>query len=440
MRNRTIHKIHNYHIFFSMEHKTPSLSAREVRQCRVCGNTELISVVDIGEQYLSSVFPEDLGYRATASRYPLKLALCRKKNDGASCGLLQLRHHLDLTPMYDAYPYTSATNSSMTQILRDVAESGRAVADLKPDDIILDIGGNETLLSFFKDEPYQLLNIDPAKNVVALVDSPRYRAVNAFFSEASFRSVSQKKAKLIFSIAMFYHLDNPMQFSREVAAVLDDDGVWIIQMAYLPAMIRTNMYDNIVHEHAGYYATQQVKWIMEKVGLEVFDVLENDVYGGSFRIFVKKKGSPRCVPTERLRTTLERELSEGIFEEATYRAFMQRIEKTREDLLALITRIKAEGKSIWIYGASTKGNTILQYCGLGNKEIDAAADSNAFKIGKYIIGSDIPIKDEAAMRAAKPNYLLALPYSFVDGFMKREAELIAHGTKFIVPLPEVKIV
>ena len=229
-----------------MEHKTPSLSAREVRQCRVCGNTELISVVDIGEQYLSSVFPEDLGYRATASRYPLKLALCRKKNDGASCGLLQLRHRLDLTPMYDAYPYTSATNSSMTQILRDVAESGRAVADLKPDDIILDIGGNDgTLLSFFKDEPYQLLNIDPAKNVVALVDSPRYRAVNAFFSEASFRSVSQKKAKLIFSIAMFYHLDNPMQFSREVAAVLDDDGVWIIQMAYLPAMIRTNMYDNI---------------------------------------------------------------------------------------------------------------------------------------------------------------------------------------------------
>ncbi len=431
-----------------MGEKTSSLSAREITQCRVCGNKELIPCVDIGDQYLSSVFPENLEYRASASRYPLKLVLCRKREEKthadesmASCGLLQLGHRFDLTPMYDAYPYTSATNSSMTQILRDVAESGRAFKHLQPDDVILDIGGNDgTLLSFFQDDPYQLINIDPAKNVASLVNSPRYHAVNSFFNESAFTSVSSKKAKLIFSIAMFYHLDDPLKLARAVAACLDDEGVWIIQMAYLPAMIRTNMYDNIVHEHAGYYATHQVKWIMEAVGLEVFDVLENDVYGGSFRIFVKKRGCTRFTSSERLHATLERELSDGLFVEATYRAFMKRIEKTRVDLLALVKHIKAEKKSIWIYGASTKGNTILQYCGLGNKEIDAAADSNAFKVGKYIIGSDIPIKDETAMRAAKPDYLLALPYSFIDGFMKREADLMAQGTKFIVPLPEVKII
>lgn len=418
-----------------------SLSATKIDKCRVCGNTELVPCIDIGEQYLSSVFPENLDYRANAVKYPLDLVMCVKKADGTSCGLVQLGHRLDLTSMYDAYPYTSSTNSSMAKILQDVAESGRALGNLGPEDVILDIGGNDgTLLSFFTKDPYTLVSIDPAQNVKSLLHPSRVSEVHDFFSEKAFTSVSAKKAKLIFSIAMFYHLDDPMKLAREVAACLDDEGAWIIQMAYLPAMIRTNMYDNIVHEHAGYYAAQHMKWLMEQIGLEVFDVMENDVYGGSFRIFVKKQGNTRFAPTERYQKILEKELTEGLFDPATYQAFMHRVEKTKEDLCALLKKIKEEGKTVWIYGASTKGNTILQYCGLGNAEIAAAADSNPFKVGKYIIGADILIKDEAAMRAAKPDYLLALPYSFVDGFIKREAELVAAGTKFIVPLPDVKIV
>lgn len=182
-----------------------------------------------------------------------------------------------------------------------------------------------------------------------------------------------------------------------------------------------------------------MKWLMEKIGMEVFDVLENDVYGGSFRMFVKKKGCAKFQETERLRALLQKELDEGIFELSTYQKFTQRIEKTRADLQALCKKIKAEGKTIWVYGASTKGNTILQYCNIGSDFITAAADSNPFKHGKYIIGSDIPIKDEVEMRAAKPDYLLSLPYSFTEAFIKREAELVAQGTKFIVPLPEVRV-
>jgi len=405
----------------------------------VCGNTELVPCIDIGEQYLSSVFPENLYYRKDAVRYPLDLVMCRKKE--GTCGLVQLGHRLDLTAMYDAYPYTSSTNSSMSRILEDVAESARALKNIGEGDVILDIGGNDgTLLSFFRERPYTLVNIDPAKNVSPVVNLPQYTHVRDFFSESAFTSVSAKKAKLIFSIAMFYHLDDPVKLSHDVAACLGDEGVWIIQMAYLPAMIRTNMYDNIVHEHAGYYAAQHMKWLMESIGLEVFDVTENDVYGGSFRIFVKKRGCMKFPPTERLRALLQKELDEGVFEPATYQKFMQRIEKTRTDLVNLCRKVKAEGKTIWIYGASTKGNTILQYCGIGCDEITAAADSNPFKMGKYIIGSDIPIKDEAAMRAAKPDYLLALPYSFIDGFMKRETDLLAQGTKFIIPLPEVRVI
>jgi len=419
----------------------PPVSATKIDRCRVCGNTELIPCIDIGVQYLSSVFPTDLNYRATAVRYPLELVMCRKNEDGSTCGLIQLGYRLDLTSMYDAYPYTSSTNSSMGKILHDVAVSGRALNNLQPDDVILDIGGNDgTLLTFFKNDGCHLLNIDPAQNVAHLIDAPDYTAVRDFFTKDSFTKLSpNKKAKLVFSIAMFYHLDDPMKLARDVAKSLDDDGAWIIQMAYLPAMLRTNMYDNIVHEHAGYYAAQHMKWLMEQIGLEVFDVMENDVYGGSFRVFVKKQGNTRFAPTERYQQILQRELSEGLFDPATYQAFMKRVEKTRDDLCALLKKIKEDGKTVWIYGSPLKGNTILQYCGIGKDDIVAAADSNPFKVGKYIIGSDIPIKGEEEMRKTKPDYLLALPYSFVDGFMKREAELIAYGTRFIVPLPEVKI-
>ncbi len=414
--------------------------APKIERCRVCGNADLIPCVDIGEQYLSSVFPESLDYRKDAVKYPLDLVMCRKKGE-TTCGLVQLGHRLDLTSMYDAYPYTSSTNSSMARILENVAESGRALKNLNSGDVILDIGGNDgTLLSFFKNDPLTFINIDPAKNVESVLQSPNYVAVRDFFTEQSFTSVAKKKAKLIFSIAMFYHLDDPLKLARDVAACLDDEGVWIIQMAYLPAMIRTNMYDNIVHEHAGYYATVHMKWLMEQVSLEVFDVMENDVYGGSFRLFVKKKGCESFPATERYHALLRTELDDGVFEVATYENFMKRIEKTRADMQGLCRKIKAEGKTIWVYGASTKGNTILQYCGIGRDDIVAAADSNPFKVGKYIIGSDVPIKDEAEMRAARPDYLLALPYSFLDGFMKREAALLASGTKFIVPLPEVKVI
>lgn len=416
-----------------------SSSVKRIEKCRVCGNPDLLPCIDIGSQYLSSVFPENLNYRDRVPEWPLGLVMCSKKDD-RTCGLVQLAYRLDLTSMYDAYPYTSATNSSMTAILEDVAQSGLALKNLSPDDVVLDIGGNDgTLLSFFRDESVSLLNIDPAKNVKSLLDSPRYAYVPEFFSEKSFHSASPKNAKLIFSIAMFYHLDDPMRFVREVSSCLDEEGVWIIQMAYLPAMLRTNMYDNIVHEHVGYYAATHMKWIMDQVGLEVFDVLENNVYGGSFRIFVKKKNCQRFSISERYLDLLNRESAEGIFNPATYENFMKRIEKTRDDLRNLCDSIRKEGKTIWIYGASTKGNTILQYCDLGAETFVAAADANPFKIGKYIIASDTPIKSEAEMRAARPDYLLALPYSFVDAFVKRESDLVSQGTKFIVPLPEVRV-
>jgi hypothetical protein len=183
-----------------------------------------------------------------------------------------------------------------------------------------------------------------------------------------------------------------------------------------------------------------MQWVMAQAGLEVFDVELNDVYGGSFRVFVKRAGQRACAPTARYRRLLEQERADGLFGLDGYRAFDDRIARTRADLRAVCARILGEGKTLWAYGASTKGNTILQYCGLTGRDVAAAADANPFKFGRWMIGSDIPIADESAMRAARPDYLLALPYSFVDAFVRREAELVARGTRFIAPLPDVRIV
>lgn len=414
------------------------INVTKVKKCRVCKNTDLVPVINLGDQYLSSVFPENLNYRKKAEKYPLDLVLCKKTKD--TCGALQLAHFINLDSMYELYPYSSSTNSSMVGILKEIVDSAYPLVDLAKDDLILDIGGNDgTLLSFFAKEKLDLLTIDPAQKIKQVFKSSKYRYICDFFTKKTFEKATNKKAKLIFSIAMFYHLSDPIEFSSEVRDVLDDDGVWVIQMAYLPTMITTNMYDNIVHEHAGYYTAHNIVWIMERAGLEVFDVILNDVYGGSFRIFVKKRTNTKLKKTKRLAKILQNEKKQKLNNVKTYTDFMERIEKTKTDLQKLIRKIKKQGKSIWIYGASTKGSTMLQFCDINNREIDAAADSNPFKFGKYIIGADILIKDEKALRKAKPDYLLALPYSFIEGFIAREKELVNHGTKFIVPLPRVKV-
>lgn len=411
----------------------------KIGKCRFCGNSKIVSCIDIGTQYLSSIFPENMDYKKKLKKSPLEIFQCVKNND-SQCGTLQLAYDYDLSEMYLNYPYISSSNSSMNKILEDVADSGKKFDNLEENDIVVDIGCNDgTLLGFFSDYPVNLIGIDPAQNIESNVNSNRFVRVKDFFSAVEYHKITQKKAKLVFSVAMFYHLNDPVRFCKDVESILDENGIFIVQMAYLPAMIKKNMYDNIVHEHVGYYGVQNMKWVLEQAGLELFDVILNDVYGGSFRVFAKKKGNTNFQITPRLIDILEEELNWGIFKESTYSNFMDRINKTKIDLNHLLKNFKEKGKRIWVYGASTKGNTILQFCNINTDIIEAAADSNFFKVGKYLIGSDIPIYDEKKLREECPEYLLALPYSFVETFKKREEILLKKGTKFIIPLPEVKI-
>lgn len=405
-------------------------------RCRVCGNPALDPAVDLGPQYLSSVFPTDLSYRDHLQPYPMDMVLCRTEG-GAHCGLLQMGHHLDLTEMYQAYPYQSSTNSGMRAVLSDVAADGRRAVALSPGDVVLDIGCNDgTLLSMFAGDGLTLAGIDAAANIQLVFGDPALHHARGYFTRARYESFGISKARLVFSIAMFYHLDDPVTFARDVAACLAPDGTWIIQMAYLPTMLDTNMYDNIVHEHAGYYGLDSLQWVMNAAGLEIVDASLNDVYGGSYRVFVKHKDAATgpSAGLEQLRTD---ERLKRLDDLATWTTFADNIAQTRDELLTMLEQHRKAGRVTWVYGASTKGNTILQYCGLTSAELPYAADANPFKLGKYLIGSDVPIVDEAALRAARPDVLLALPYSFVDGFMARESDLVQRGTRFLVPLPHV---
>lgn len=407
----------------------------EITACRVCGNRELTPCLDLGKQYLSSIFPNDLSYRDSLQAYPMALTLCAGP---AACGLLQLRHAFDLSEMYAAYPYQSSTNPSMRPILQDVANAGLDTG-LSSGDVVLDIGCNDgTMLSMMAGRGLILCGIDPAQNIEPVFADPDFHFSRGLFSRAMFENLAVPKAKLVFSVAMFYHLSDPVAFARDVAACLADDGVWIVQMAYMPTMLETNMYDNIVHEHVGYYDVRSLAHVMAKAGLDIVDVELNDVYGGSYRVFMQKAGGPRRI-SPRVPALAATEERAGLGRPETYLAFAGRIARTRDDLRALLDRLKKAGEPVWIYGASTKGNTIAQYCGLTTADTPFAADVNPFKWGKFLIGTDVPIVTEDELHRQRPKWLLALPYSFIDGFLTREADMVAGGSRFILPLPTVTV-
>jgi hypothetical protein len=244
---------------------------------------------------------------------------------------------------------------------------------------------------------------------------------------------------VVTSIAMFYDLDDPVEFAREVAAILSDDGVWHFEQSYMPAMLRTNSYDTVCHEHLEYYSLAVVKWIVEQAGLRVVDVKVNAINGGSFAVTAAKQGSHYRAETATIDWLLEQEHRMGLETPRPFRDFEERVFRHREDLRRLVQSLVREGKKIFGYGASTKGNVLLQFCGLTPEEVPAIAEVNSDKFGCVTPGSHIPIISEAEARAQKPDFFLVLPWHFKNGILEREKEFLAGGGRMIFPFPEIEI-
>jgi C-methyltransferase C-terminal domain/Putative zinc binding domain/Methyltransferase domain len=407
----------------------------ELTRCRVSGSDHLLSVLDLGRQALTGVFPRDSSSHVTIG--PLQLVWC------PDSGLLQLKHSYEPSEMYgENYGYRSGLNQSMVNHLTDKVAYLQRLAGLSSGDVVLDIGSNDaTTLKAYTIDGVHRVGIDPTGTKFAQYYPEGIALVPEFFSAAAFRKVQKRPAKIITSIAMFYDLEAPIEFASQIESVLAPDGIWHFEQSYMPSMLRMNSYDTICHEHLEYYSLSVIKPLLERTGLRLVDVVMNSVNGGSFAVTAAKAGNASVKANHAvINWLLDQEDRMGLNTPRPYRDFEERVFRHREDLTRLIRGLKADGKKILGYGASTKGNVVLQFCGLTSADIPAIADVNTEKFGRVTPGTHIPIVSEKEAREMSPDYFLVLPWHFKDGILKRESQYLADGGKFIFPFPEIEIV
>ena len=407
-----------------------------ITECRSCGSTNLTNILSLGLQYPSN-FIELNSISDKREQIPLELIFCEKKD----CGLLQLKHTASRESLYKEYWFRSGLNEKMVEALNDITKSVEKRISLSENDIVLDIGCNDgTLLRSYQSK-VRLVGFEPASNLVDEAKEGTDLIINNFFSFYEFvQHFPNERIKVITSIAMFYDLEDPNSFVSDIVNCLDQDGIWVIQMAYLIPMLELNAFDNIVHEHLEYWSLKSLKRLLEEHDLEIFDVELNDVYGGSFRIFVKTKKNDKINIQNSVDEFLKKEDEFGLEKKGTYLNFANRVNSLKNKLNDFIKKEISNGKLIYAYGASTKGNTLLQFYNLNNKLISKAADRDSKKFGKMTVGSNIPVISEEQARDEKPDYFLVLPWHLVDFFKERENEFLNNGGKFIVPLPDFKII
>ncbi len=408
---------------------------REITRCRVSSSPNLIPVLSLGVQKLTGVFPRTRD--APVTEGPLELVWCPES------GLLQLRHSYDLAEMYGLnYGYRSGLNASMVRHLEAKVHYLQRLRPLEAGDLVVDIGSNDaTTLKAYGQPGLKRLGVDPTGVKFRNFYAGGIDLIPEFFSAQAFRAkYGDAKARIVTAIAMFYDLESPREFIREVAEVLSPDGIWHFEQSYMPSMLRMNSYDTICHEHLEYYALGPVKRMLEEAGLRLVDVQMNAVNGGSFAVTAAPKGSPLPSNHTVIEWLLGQEERMGLLTTRPFRQFEERVFEHRANLQRLIKALNADGKRVLGYGASTKGNVLLQFCGFTEKDIPALAEVNPDKLGCFTPGTGIPIVSESEAKAMRPDYFLVLPWHFKDGILAREAEYLAGGGKMIFPLPEIEIV
>ncbi len=410
-----------------------------IDRCRMCGSTDLTEVLSLGEQFLASSFVKSNKDNPLASmRFPLTLVLCDRLKNPKACGLLQLKETVKRDLLYRKYFYRSATNPMMHSALEEIARELMTRLKLEPGDAVLDIGCNDgTMLAFFP-ASLQRFGIDPAENIPALEGlDPSIRILTDYFSKEAARKVSGgiKKFKAVASIAMFYDLDDPHSFVRDVKALLDPEGIWCIQLSWLYDVIRNMNFFDICHEHLLYYSLHTLRTLLNLHDLEIIDASTNPVNGGSLRVFVKHKkaGLPISPNVQKI---LEEEAAFGLNEPAdTFREFAKKISDLKKNILTYLRQEKERGGTVIGLGASTKGNVLLQYFGIDKDLLPYICDRNPEKTGLYTLGTDIEVISEEHMRELNPSCLLVLIWFFREELLKRERAYLEKGGKMLFPMP-----
>jgi hypothetical protein len=402
---------------------------RAVEKCRICGNPNLVPVLELGHQALTGVFPKNRDTHLTTG--PLTLVKCVGEGQ---CGLLQLAHSYSLDEMYgENYGYRSGLNASMVAHLKSKVERIKRYELLVAGDIVVDIGSNDaTTLKQYDLPNCTLVGIDPTGVKFREFYTSNIALIPEFFSAAAYQKVfGKRKAKVVTSFSMFYDLEDPVAFMREVADILDDSGIWVFEQSYMPAMLATNSYDTVCHEHLEYYSLAQITWMADRVGLKIVDVETNDVNGGSFSVVVQKASGPMH-PTAAVAKMVASERQQDLNELQTYIDFGVRVQKSKADLLAFLVKARGAGQRVAGLGASTKGNVLLQFCNIDSSLVYAIGEINPDKFGAFTPGTLLDIVDEKNILADPPDHVLVLPWHFKTFFesQPRYAKL-----NLIYPLP-----
>jgi len=413
---------------------------REIECCRICKNDRLVPVLSLGHQALTGVFPRTRDQKVAAG--PLDLVRCDGSASPEACGLTQLKQSYDKNEMYgDDYGYRSGLNPSMVAHLRDRVTKIASMIDLRSTDVVLDIGSNDgTLLGLYPSGGPTLVGMDPTGKKFGHFYPPHVHLIPDFFSaEAFLQHTGGRRARAITSIAMFYDLEEPLEFVRQIGAALADDGLWVFEQSYLPSMLQTTAYDTVCHEHLEYYGLKQIEWMLSRSGFRIVSVELNDTNGGSFAVTAAKAATPSSAEPA-VRALLEEERRAGLETAAPYEDFAARVRRHKTDLVDQLAKIREGGHSLAGYGASTKGNVILQYCELTPADLPYIGEVNEDKFGCFTPGTLIPILPENEVKARKPDYLLVLPWHFKDFIVRKESAYIAGGGHLLFPLPSLTVV
>lgn len=408
----------------------------KIKKCRICGHNEFDIVISLGEQYISSRFPNYGDFSAPK----IDINLCKCKNN--NCNLVQLYETVTQNELYGyEYGYCSGLNNTMREHLKNYKNEIETYVELNDGDYILDIGSNDgTMLSYYS-EKYNKIGIDPtSKQFEENYKNNNINLLPTYFSKEVFKDkYKDTKCKIISSISMFYDLPDPIKFARDIYECLDDDGIWTCEQSYLLTMIKKNSIDTICHEHLEYYSLKQIKYICDIVGFKIIDVFFNNCNGGSFRIYMSKKISNKYKENEELiKNILQNEIDYGLYDNDCYYKFMECCNYEISKLTNFINLVNKDNKRVFIYGASTKGNTLLQYANINEDIIQYAVERNKKKINK-MVSTGIKIISEEDMRELNPEYLLVLPYHFKEEIIKREENYLNKGGQLIFPFPNFEI-
>ena len=398
---------------------------KKITKCRLCHNKKLTQIYNFGNHYVSNFVQKKNIKKGVKA--PLNLVYCK------NCQLLQLEHSAPQELMYKKfYWYRSGVTNTMKVALKDIFLNIKKMSIMKKGDTILDIGANDgTLLKYFKNEGFTTIGCEPAKNLTKELMRNSKFVINNFWNFKYLNNILKKnklkKPKVITAIGMFYDLEDPSKFISDAAKSLDDNGVFIAQLMCLDSMIKKNDLGNICHEHLEFYSYPSLKYLFEKNGLKIMKIDENEINGGSYRIFCKKNIKKSITYKEN--TSLK-----------DIKRFIKRVKKNKKACINFLKRSKIDKKKVFIYGASTKGNTLLQYYGINSNIITYASERSPEKWDKYTIGTGLKIISEDYARTLNPDYFFVMPYAFIKEFIKREKNWMKGGGKFILPYPNFKII